>query len=447
VNRRGPEPVRGSGGEPPPGENSVPAARPSPPSPPPRPPRPSNPRRVAVDILLEWQTSGTYADALLATADQRHRFANSSDRALLHALVLGVLRHKTMLDIWIAELNLRGRLTDPVRWILRLGLFQLLKMGVAEHAAVDESVNLTYEEKPLVNAILRRAIDEKEHLLAIEEDAPVHERYSLPDFLVERWRWLFGEDGMRQLTEMMGQPSETFVRLNRLKPWDEVPVGLAPVEGVPDFFRAADVPRAALEEGRCYVQDPSTWTACALLAPEPGQTVLDACAAPGGKAAILAQMMGNTGRLVATDTSSRRLKRLSENLLRLGVTNAECRVEDWTATEVTDDGVRYDRILLDVPCSNTGVMRRRVDVRWRVTPAVVAEMADVQWRILAATIPRLAPGGRLVYSTCSLEPAENDVQVERVLAAYPHLRLLEKKLIMPHETGFDGAYAALFEAL
>ena len=401
---------------------------------------------MAVDLLLEWQTSGTYADALLAAADQRHIFANPSDRGLLHALVFGVLRHKTMLDIWLEELNLRGRLTDPVRWILRLGLFQLLKMGVAAHAAVDESVNLTYEEKPLVNAILRRAIEEKEHLLAIEVDAPVHERYSLPDFLVERWRWLFGEEGMMKLVELMGQPAETFVRLNRLQPWAEVPVGLAPVEGMPDFFRAANVPRAALEDGTCYVQDPSTWFACALLDPKPGQRVLDACAAPGGKAAILAQFMENQGPLVATDTSSRRLKRLSENLSRLGVTNAECRNVDWTAENVPDDGQRYDRILLDVPCSNTGVMRRRVDVRWRVTPAVVAEMADVQWRILAATIPRLAPGGRLVYSTCSLEPAENDSQVERVLAEFPHLQLLEKKLITPHATGFDGAFAALFES-
>ncbi len=399
-----------------------------------------------MDILLEWQASGTYADALLVAADERHTFANSSDRALLHALVLGVLRHKTMLDIWIKELNRRGRLTDPVRWIIRLGLFQLLKLGVAEHAAVDESVRLTYDERPLVNAILRRAIDEKEHLLAIEGDAPAHERYSLPDFLIERWRWLFGEEGMLKLADLMAQPAETFVRLNRLKPWDDPPVGLSPVEGVPDFFRAADVPRAALEAGTGYVQDPSTWFACALLAPAPDQTVLDACAAPGGKAALLAQMMENRGRLVATDTSARRIKRLSENLSRLGVTNAECRLTDWAAAGLSDDGLRYDRILLDVPCSNTGVMRRRVDVRWRVTPAVVAEMATVQWQLLAATIPRLAPGGRLVYSTCSLEPAENDVQVERVLAEYPHLRLVEKKVVLPHETGFDGAFAALFES-
>lgn len=399
-----------------------------------------------MEILLQWQQSGTFADALLATADQRHSFANPSDRALLHALVLGVLRHKTMLDIWIAELNRRGRLTDPVRWILRLGLFQLIKMGVAEHAAVDESVSLTYDERPLVNAILRRAIDEKDHLLAIEEDAPIHERASLPDFLVERWRWLFGEEGMLQLVEMMGRPSEAFVRLNRLKPWTEPPPGLEPVEGVPDFFRAPDLPRAALEAGTCYAQDPSTWFACALLAPRPGEVVLDACAAPGGKSAILAQLMENTGRLVATDTSPRRMKRLADNLRRLGVTIAECSVVDWTADTVADDGARFDAILLDVPCSNTGVMRRRVDVRWRVSTAVVAEMAEVQWKILSATIPRLAPGGRLVYSTCSLEPAENDSQVERVLSTFPHLRLVEKKLITPHETGFDGAFAALFEA-
>lgn len=401
---------------------------------------------MALDILLDWQASGTYADALLATADKTHTFANPSDRALLHALVLGVLRHKTMLDIWISELNLRGKLTDPVRWILRLGLFQLFKMGVAEHAAVDEAVRLTYEEKPLVNAILRRAIEEKEHLLAVEEDAPLHEKHSLPDFLVERWRWLFGEEGMRKLLDLTGQPAEVFVRLNRLKPWEQQPEGLEPVEDMPDFFRVRELPRGELEKGTCYAQDPATWFACAMLDARPGHTVLDACAAPGGKAALLAQFMENQGRLIAADTSARRLKRLGENLARLGVTNAECRNVDWTADAVPDDGERYDRILLDVPCSNTGVIRRRVDVRWRVTPAVVAEMAGVQWKILENTIPRLKPGGQLVYSTCSLEPAENDRQIERVLAAFPHLSLVEKRLIAPHERGFDGAYAAVLSA-
>jgi 16S rRNA (cytosine967-C5)-methyltransferase len=394
-------------------------------------------------VLIEWEESGTYADALLAGVDETTPFANPSDRALLHALVLGVLRYKTMLDIWIAELNQRGRLTAPVRWILRLGLFQLLKMGLAEHAAVDESVRLTFEEKPLVNAILRRAIEEKDHLLAIEEDAAAWERFSLPDFLIERWRWLFGEEGMVKLAALMSQPSEMFVRINRLKPWPAVPAGAQPIDEAPDFFKVSSLPRPELEAGHCYVQDPSTWFAVAMLDVHPGMTVLDACAAPGGKAALLAQFMENQGLLVATDSSPRRIRRLAANLKRLGVTCADCRAIDWKSTRPGDDGQRYDRILLDVPCSNTGVMRRRVDVRWRVTPAVVAEMAETQARILRATIPLLAPGGKLSYSTCSLEPAENDQQVDRTLAEFPNLTLVEKKLILPHETGFDGAFVAI----
>ncbi len=408
-----------------------------------RPPRPLNAREIALQILGNWNTGGSYADALLAEWDQRVQLSRS-DRALLHALVLGVLRHKKILDVWIAELNERGELSPVVEWCLRLGLFQLLKLGVAEHAAVNETVDLAPEGRTLVNAILRRAIDEKEHLLAIEEDAPLHEKHSLPDFLVERWRWLFGEEGLRKLLGLIDEPAEVFVRLNRLKPWPEPPAGAEPVEGVPDFFRVPELPREALDAGHCYVQDPATWFAPAMLDVKPGHTVLDACAAPGGKSAILAQFMENSGRLVASDNSARRLRRLQENLQRLGVTCFETPVLDWTQPDLPDDGVRYDRILLDVPCSNTGVIRRRVDVRWRVTHQSVAEMVDVQWRILKNAIPRLLPGGRLVYSTCSLEPAENDKQVERILAEYPFLKLEQSKLITPHETGFDGAFAACF---
>ncbi len=409
-------------------------------------PRPANPRRLALSVLLEWETSHTFADALIDHAAKAAVFAHASDRALLNALVLGVLRHKTILDIWIDELNHRSRLTPPVRWILRLGLFQLFKLGVPAHAAVDETVALSHDERPLINAILRRALDEKEHLLAVEEDAPLHEKYSLPDFLVERWRWLFGAEGLQRLLDLSQQPAETFIRLNRLRPWTEPPPGAEPVAGMPDFFHVPTLPQAALEAGHCYAQDPATWFAPALLDVQPGHTVLDACAAPGGKAALLAQFMENRGTLVATDTNGRRLKRLAANLERLGITCAEFATVNWSADDVPDDGRRFDRILLDVPCSNTGVLRRRVDVRWRVTPTGIGEMADVQAKILRHTLPRLKPGGLLVYSTCSLEPAENDRQIDQLLAEFPGLTLREKKLITPHETGFDGAFAALLQA-
>lgn len=409
-------------------------------------PRLTNARQVALQVLQEWERVQTYAEELIEQTLARVTLGHASDRALINALVLGVLRNKTMLDIWIDELNQREHLAPAVRWILRLGLFQLFKLKIPPHAAVAETVELAQQERRFVNAVLREALREKEHLLAVEEAAAAHEKYSLPDFLVARWRWLFGAEGATRLMELTAQPAETFVRLNRLRPWAEPPPGAEPVEGVPDFFRVTELPHAALKAGHCYAQDPATWFAPALLRPQPDQTVLDACAAPGGKTAILAQLMENQGTLVATDINPQRLRRLKANLQRLGVTCAQVEEVNWGAPEVPDDGRRYDRILLDVPCSNTGVMRRRVDVRWRVSPAVIAEMADLQARILRQTLLRLKPNGLLCYSTCSLEPAENDRQIERLLEEFPRFTLLEKKLITPHETGFDGAFIAVLRA-
>jgi 16S rRNA (cytosine967-C5)-methyltransferase len=172
--------------------------------------------------------------------------------------------------------------------------------------------------------------------------------------------------------------------------------------------------------------------------------VLDACAAPGGKAAYLAQFMQNQGRLIVCDNVPRRLGRLQENLARLQVGIAECGTVDWTQPLPTAwQGLKFDRILVDAPCSNTGVMRRRVDVRWRLEPGIFAEMAALQTKILTATSALTKPGGALVYSTCSLDREENEDVVTAFLAAHPDFRLVETRASLPWRDGFDGAFAAL----
>ncbi len=177
--------------------------------------------------------------------------------------------------------------------------------------------------------------------------------------------------------------------------------------------------------------------------------MLDACAAPGGKAAYLAEMMGNAGTLLVADDNERRLERLRENLVRLGVSNARTLRCDWA----DESSVRaaalaeksFDKILVDAPCTNTGVMRRRVDVRWRLQPGDFERMPRRQLTILQAVTPLLKPGGSLVYSTCSLEPEENEAVVTAFLREEPAFRLTDKKESLPFRDAVDGAYAARFE--
>jgi len=200
-----------------------------------------------------------------------------------------------------------------------------------------------------------------------------------------------------------------------------------------------------LQRGDCYIQDPSTTAACELLNPQPEESVLDACAAPGGKSALLAQLMQNRGRLVATDRDAARVEMLRSNLDRLGVTIAQTIRHDWRANII--DHLRpasFDRILIDAPCTNTGVMRRRVDLRWRLQADDFHRLPNEQLAIIRAVVPLLKPGGRLVYSTCSIEAEENEQVVERALREFPFLQLEDQRSVLPFQHHFDGAYAASF---
>ena len=188
-----------------------------------------------------------------------------------------------------------------------------------------------------------------------------------------------------------------------------------------------------------YVQDPSTLLAVQELNPQPGETVLDLCAAPGGKTTFIAQQMQNRGRIVAADVSEDRLNLIKENCVRLGVTCVETIL---LSTLNSQPSTSYDRILVDAPCSNTGVMRRRVDLRWRVRPEEIERLRKTQLEILGQAASRLRPGGVLVYSTCSLEPEENQEVVKQFLSEHAEFKLRSERELLPIVDGVDGAYVA-----
>lgn len=400
-------------------------------------------RQAAVSALAAWAKGHDYAETLVERHAQR-RMLGSADRGLLQAILFGVLRHRRLLDHWIGELR-HGKLDPDTRDILRVGLCQLLILDIPEHAAVNETVECGKAAvRGLINAVLRRAATSRKKLLDERGELPPAVALSHPDWLHKRWKQAFGKAEAAALMEWDNQPAEVFFRLNPLAAASDEPLPGIPVEGAPGFFRVdGPLPTAALARGALYIQDPATRHAVELLAPRPGERVLDACAAPGGKAFQIAAAMGSARDLVCTDSNEKRLPRLRENLARLHAGEAETVAHDWTQPAPSAWHGAFDAILLDVPCSNTGVIRRRVDVRWRLQPDDLAAIAITQRRILAHALPCLKPGGRLVYSTCSIEDEENAGLVSAFLRDHPELTLAATRQALPFRDQTDGAFAAL----
>lgn len=361
------------------------------------------------------------------------------------------MRNLRLLDFLIALVRPTAIDAD-VRELLQLGMYQLLLLDVPAHAAIFETVELAPPRpRRLVNAVLRSAQRRRAELRKRMQDADLGIRTSHPDFLVARWQQNFGGDSAAALCEWNNEPPAIYARVNRLRNTVEEFAAECPdaqkLRNHPNMFRVGEMPYAALRDGRCYIQDPSTLLACELLAPKPAERVLDACAAPGGKTSYIGELMENRGTLVAVDRDERRVRVLDENLRRLGVTIASLVQHDWRASEVPNQITKaapFDRILLDLPCSNTGVMRRRVDVRWRLRPNDFAKMQSTQEQIVRAVLPLLREGGALVYSTCSVESEENDDVIRHVTGEIPRLRLREVKRLLPFLDHFDGAFAAKF---
>ena len=402
-----------------------------------------NIRRAAHAALHAWGKGHDYAETLVERHAQRYQLS-TSDRGLLNAILFGVLRHRRVLDHFITEMR-RGKLDADARDLLRIGLFQVLILNIADHAAVNETVEAGKANiRGLLNAVLRRAVGQKAKLLEKLSDLPPAEFHSHPDWLFKRWRKHYGADQAIALMEWNQEPAENYAHYN---PLSQQPCPLEdPLPNIPGFFRIeGPVPMKLIREGIIYMQDPATRHSVEMLAPQPGETILDACAAPGGKAALIAAAMENRGTLIATDSNEKRMPRLEENLQRLHVTCATVSQHDWLEPAPEKWHNTFDAILLDVPCSNTGVLRRRVDARWRLQPRDLSDLPVIQKRIIENALPCLKKGGRLVYSTCSIEPEENSHLIADFLKDHPQLTLVAQKQVLPCVDHTDGAYCALLK--
>ncbi len=404
-------------------------------------------RTLAAQALDRWEKGHVYAESLVQQTSINHKLSKEN-RNLLNAMVMNSIRHLRLIDFWITQLR-DGKLDPQTRNLLRIGLCQLHIIGIASHAAVNETVNASRKPtRGLINALLRKSLREFESLETLTKEQSIAVQYSHPDWLTERWTNQFGKEDTETLLKWNQQPARTIFRLNTLK--NDVHQLLNEMENIesvpnyPDFFISKGLPpKAWLDDGLIYIQDPATSHSVNLLDPKPGETILDACAAPGGKSSQIAAAMQNAGKLLCTDSNAKRLPRLEENLHKLGATMATTEECDWLNPAPEHLHKRFDAILLDVPCSNTGVLRRRIDARWRLKPQDIYDLHRLQEKIIENAIPCLKSTGRLVYSTCSIDNDENTELIKRVLEKHPELTLVTEQQILPQQDQIDGAYAAL----
>ena len=340
-------------------------------------------------------------------------------------LAYGAVQRRATLDHVIETLAARpvDRLEPAVLAALRLGVLQLAFLDrVPAHAAVGESVELAKRDSRggagLVNAVLRRAAREAPALVdALPDRTPAEAalKHSHPLWIAELWFEALGPDEARKLMAAGNEPAEAAIRVNTLKatqlelpvptrPADHLPEGLV-VEGAFDAFASPQ-----WEQGLFMPQSRAAMAVARALAPQPGERVLDLCAAPGGKTTHLAALMGDEGVVVAVEKHPGRAEALRRTADRMGATSVEVRVAD--AAEPLDES--FDRVLVDPPCSDLGTLASRPDVRWRKDPGAPAALAATQAAILEAGADAVRPGGVLVYSTCTISPAEN----ERLIAAF-----------------------------
>ena len=433
-------------------------------------------REVALYILYHVDTRRAFADLLL-TQSLKQGALEPRDAALVTELVNGTLRWRGRLD-WTLDHYVRPGLDELPPWIrnvLRLGLYQLLFLDrVPAHAAVDESVKLARRHghggtAGLTNAVLRRILKERESLP--DPERTITDRvealsiaWSHPQWLVERWHRRLGDEATRALLEANNRAPDVCLRVNTARTDRETlrraleEKGIEVEAGkwsrltlrVKSHVIPSELPGFAT--GQFFIQDESETLVGDLVRAEPGETVLDLCAAPGGKSAHIQESRSSQGRVIAVDPDPKRGARISENAERMGLLGIEVVIADGREFTLPEP---VDRVLVDAPCSGLGVLGRRADARWRKTESSLRALVSLERSLLESGARAVKRGGVLVYSVCSFEPEEGATLIRQFLGEHPEFELEDAEgfvpaettsddflLMYPHRHGTDGAFGA-----
>ena len=430
-----------------------------------------NARDAAVRLLLKIDRDDAYSTLSVAEESEKNRFPDGREQALFAALVYGVLERRVTLDY-----NIALYLTAPLKklhpktlCVLRVGAYQLLYMDkIPARAAVSEAVAQAKRlgvgfTASLINAVLRKIATEGERLPdPADETAYLSVRYACPLPLLEHFLTHYGRERTEQILAAFLGRRKLFLRLNPLKGVD-VPARLAAegltvestdLDGCVSATHTGDIASlASFREGLFHVQDRSSQLCCKILGARPGETVVDCCAAPGGKSFTVAQYMNNEGVLYANDLYEHKRKLIEDGAVRLGLSCIRTLCGD--AMDLPEKLPSADRVLCDAPCSGLGVIGRKPEIRYKA-PASFASLPELQYALLKRCSAMVKPGGALLYSTCTLNPAENEDVCGRFLAESQGFSLSDDPFyaslrggapyvtFFPEPEGGDGFFVALF---
>ena len=449
-----------------------------------------NARKVALECLLTLSHSSTSVASVVDSAFRKYT-VNGRERRFINGLVYGVIRWQKQLD-WVLDrfINPRFQLDARHRNILRLGAFQLLHLdGIPAHAAIFETVQLATSHQRrsgrktagFINAVLRSVQREGTTLTYPPLDVNPIEHISLslsyPTWLVKQWLQTRGVSWTLAFCRASNQIAPLALRVNTLltereevrKSLETIGIAAIPSKIASDgvvFENRAITAFDTTDEGTLkdilnrediYVQDESAMLVARLLSPEHAEFIVDLCAAPGGKTTHLAHLMGNAGKVIAVDISAEKVALLEKNCRRVGACNVKTQVLDATKADLSFMKTA-DAVLIDAPCSGFGTLRRHPDIRWNKTLEQVHSLSEIQYHLLKNAAQHIKPGGILVYSTCSIEPIENEKVIQRFLADFPMYTIENAKDFLPdipqsvitprgfvqtfpHEHGVDGAFA------
>jgi 16S rRNA (cytosine967-C5)-methyltransferase len=403
-------------------------------------------REVALEVLTRVEEDRSYSNLLLNQALQKHPLERA-DAGLATELVYGTIARLNTIDYFLERFVSKGlqKLQPWVRCLLRLSFYQLHYLArVPDHAAVSEAVNIAKRKghqgiSGMVNGVLRNVIRGKEQLV-LPPGLTLVKRISLehshPEWLVKRWIGQLGEDLTERICAANNEAPHVSIRTNTMHLPREHLVEQLQASGIqseasplaPAGILVQGAGNMALHagylQGDFSIQDESSMLVAEAVDPKPGMKVLDCCAAPGGKTAHMAEKMNDTGLIWACDLHEHKQKLIEDQANRLGLRSIRTLVADAASLSKHFEAETFDRILLDAPCSGLGVIRRKPDLKWAKQEQEIGEISELQYRLLAEVHKLLKPGGILVYSTCTIEHAENEGLVNKFLAEHHDFSLV-----------------------
>ncbi len=423
-----------------------------------------NGREVALDTLLLVTRDGEYSHTALRSVLDKHQYLEKRERAFITRVVEGTLEHMIEIDYIIDQFSkIKTEKMKPViRTILRSGVYQIKYMdSVPDRAVCNESVKLAGKRgfgslKGFVNGVLRnisRGLDDIAY--PKDEAAYLSVRYSLPEWIVSQWLREYDAATVRRMGEAFLADRPTCVRCNTAVISKEKLMACLREEGVtvtedenmPCALYIEDYDYLAklqsFREGYFYVQDLSSMEAAQWAAPEEGCLAVDVCAAPGGKALHLAEIMKGSGQVIARDLTEYKTGLIRENVERSGLDNIK--VQQWDARIFDEElACAADVVIADLPCSGLGVLGKKTDLKYKMTPKQQEELAGLQREILSVACGYVKPGGRLLYSTCTIHKKENEENAQWFLKTHPDFELRKEQQRLPRTDRGDGFYLALF---